>query len=106
MNQVLKATIFISIFIGTCTSCFTQNAINQESTGAEILEKTYNTLHNAQRISYDYQRILNYASDDYYHELKATAYLDYQSASLTGPHPPQPALATNRVYPPTTRWLF
>ncbi len=79
MNQVLKATIFTSIFIGTCTSCFAQKTINQKSTGAEILEKTYNTLHEAQRISYDYQRVVNYASDDYYHELKATTYLDYQS---------------------------
>lgn len=79
MNQVLKIAIF---FIGSMSAgapCFAQKTINQKSTGAEILEKTYNTLHEAQRISYDYQRVVNYASDDYYHELSATTYLDDQS---------------------------
>lgn len=71
-----KLTIFISLIFLLTLSAFSQD---KTLTADEVMQKTIEKLGSLKTVSYDYRAERNYASERFFHELKAASYLDFRS---------------------------
>ena len=71
---------FVAIFVLTSFSKYSLTSVDNQITAIEVLEKTVLKLNSFKEISYNYYRSINYFSEDYHAESKATTFVDFDKS--------------------------